>query len=107
MSGLGRITGSILSGGFYVFGFGYLVAPLIGWHWESAAIAASVATWPILAKVGLKTVAALPFAFHTLNGLRHLSWDVLVGLNNKAVTRSGLTVIALTAVSTLYLVFGY
>ncbi|OJD32960.1 succinate dehydrogenase cytochrome b560 subunit [Diplodia corticola] len=104
-SGFHRITGCVVSGGMYVFFMAYAIAPLTGWHLESQSLAAAVAAWPIAAKVGLKTVAALPFAFHSINGLRHIAWDFAVGINNKKVIQSGWTAIGLTAVSTLALAF--
>lgn len=70
-----RITGSIFAGGLYVFATAYLVAPLTGWHLESASIAAAVATWPAALKGGLKFFIAWPFVFHFWNGIRHLLLD--------------------------------
>ena len=99
MSGFNRITGSILSGAFYVFGFGYLVAPLFGWHIESPALAAAVGSLPIVAKVALKFGVAFPFTFHSFNGLRHLVWDSGRGFANQTVIRSGWFVVGLSTVS--------
>nr|POE65653.1 succinate dehydrogenase cytochrome b subunit, mitochondrial [Quercus suber] len=75
LSSLNRITGVALSGGFYLFGAAYLVAPYLGWHLETAVLAAAFAKWPLFAKVGVKSLVALPFTFHSFNGLRHLTWD--------------------------------
>ncbi|KAI4287290.1 MAG: hypothetical protein L6R35_003455 [Caloplaca aegaea] len=101
LSGLNRITGSVLSGGFYVFGFAYLVAPLLGWHIESAALAESFAELPTLVKGGLKFLVALPFTFHSFNGVRHLIWDTGREFANKSVVRTGWVVVGLTMVSSL------
>jgi len=46
-----RITGAMLSTGFYIFGAAYLVAPVLGWHLESASMAAAFATWPVALKI--------------------------------------------------------
>ncbi|KAL8959487.1 MAG: hypothetical protein Q9193_003658, partial [Seirophora villosa] len=89
LSALNRITGSVLSGGFYVFGFAYLVSPLLGWHIESAALAQSFAELPTLVKGGLKFLVALPFTFHSFNGVRHLIWDSGREFANKSVVRTG------------------
>ena len=97
-SALNRITGSLLSGGFYVFGFSYLVAPLLGWHLESAALAASFGSLPVLAKLGIKYVVALPFTYHSFNGVRHLVWDTGREFSNKQVQRTGWLVVGLTFV---------
>jgi len=106
-SALHRITGCVVSGGLYVFGFGYLVAPLLGWHWNSAALVAGFAALPLVAKVALKTTLAFPFVFHCLNGLRHLAWDFAVGINNKTVAQTGWTVVGASVLGTLYLALAY
>ncbi|KAI9760506.1 MAG: hypothetical protein M4579_001591 [Chaenotheca gracillima] len=101
LSGLNRITGSVLSGGLYVFATAYLAAPLFGWHLESASMAAAFGAWPVLGKVALKTTLALPFTFHCINGVRHLVWDTGKEFGNQQVVRTGWAVVGLTAVSTL------
>ncbi|KAK4981791.1 cytochrome b subunit of succinate dehydrogenase, Sdh3p [Elasticomyces elasticus] len=104
-SALNRITASILSGGFYVFGVAYLVAPLLGWHLETAVMAASVAAWPLALKVLVKMSLAFPFTYHSLNGVRHLAWDMGKTLNNKQVQRTGWAVVGLSVVSSAILAF--
>ncbi|KAL8704325.1 MAG: hypothetical protein Q9201_002511 [Fulgogasparrea decipioides] len=99
LSGLNRITGSILSGGFYIFGFTYLVAPLLGWHVESTALAESFGQLPTAVKAGLKFTVALPFAFHSFNGVRHLVWDSGREFGNRQIVRSGWVVVGLTFVT--------
>jgi succinate dehydrogenase (ubiquinone) cytochrome b560 subunit len=101
-----RLTGAVLSGGLYLFGLAYLVAPLMGWHLESAVLAASFATWPIAAKVIAKMAIALPFTFHSFNGLRHLMWDFAKGITNQQVARTGWFVVGLSFVSAFYLAVG-
>ncbi|KAL8829425.1 MAG: hypothetical protein Q9191_002016 [Dirinaria sp. TL-2023a] len=103
LSALNRITGSVLSGGFYVFGVAYLCAPLFGWHLDSASIAAAFGAWPVAAKVLLKTGIAMPFTFHSFNGIRHLIWDTGAALTNKQVVRTGWTVVGLSVVSSVAL----
>jgi succinate dehydrogenase (ubiquinone) cytochrome b560 subunit len=105
LSALNRITGSILSGGFYVFGVAYLVSPLFGWHLETASLAAAFATWPLAAKVLVKMGLAFPFTFHSFNGIRHLVWDVGAQLKNQQVIRTGWTIVGLSVVSALGLAF--
>ena len=98
-SALNRVTGTALSGGFYLFGISYLVAPLLGWHLESATLAASFGSLPFLAKFGIKYMVALPFTFHSFNGIRHLVWDTGREFSNKQVQRTGWTVVGLSIVS--------
>jgi len=98
-----RITGAVLSGGVYVFGAAYLVSPLFGWHLDVATMAAAFGSLPVVAKVGVKSLVAFPFAFHSINGLRHLTWDTGAALSNKAVIRTGWTVVGLTSVSAIAL----
>jgi succinate dehydrogenase (ubiquinone) cytochrome b560 subunit len=105
MSGLNRLTGVVLSGGFYIFGLAYLASPLLGWHLDSTAIAAAFGAWPLALKAAAKFTVALPFTYHSWNGIRHLVWDTGREFKNKAVIRSGWAVVGLTAVSTLYLTF--
>jgi succinate dehydrogenase (ubiquinone) cytochrome b560 subunit len=105
LSALNRITGCILSGSIYAFGAAYLAAPLFGWHLESASLAASFASLPIIAKVGLKAFFAFPFTFHSFNGLRHLAWDTGRTLTNKQVIQTGWSVVGLSVVTALGLTF--
>ncbi|TKA38302.1 hypothetical protein B0A54_09242 [Friedmanniomyces endolithicus] len=105
LSGLNRITGCLLSGGFYVFGALYLVAPYIGWHLETAVLAAAFAKWPAVLKVGAKVLVALPFTFHSFNGVRHLTWDTASLIDNKKVVQTGWTVVGMTVVSAVLLAF--
>ena len=92
---------------------------------ESASLIQLAHDMPAWATGSIKTLFAVPFAFHTYNGIRHLAWDTGygefessnrgqevadgtgcgVGLSLKGVYAGGYTVIAATAVSTVYLVF--
>jgi succinate dehydrogenase (ubiquinone) cytochrome b560 subunit len=105
-SAFNRVTGVALSGTLYLFGLGYLVAPFLGWHLESAVLAASFAAWPVAAKVLTKTLFAIPFVFHSLNGIRHIIWDFGLQFSKQQVARSGWTVVGLTVVGSLYLALG-
>ncbi|KAL7275787.1 hypothetical protein RUND412_001266 [Rhizina undulata] len=98
-----RITGAILSGGIYVYALAYLASPMLGWHLESATIAAAFGALPLAAKVGIKGLVALPFTYHSLNGVRHLLWDTGKSLDIKGVYKTGYVVLGLTAASTIYL----
>jgi succinate dehydrogenase (ubiquinone) cytochrome b560 subunit len=106
-SALNRVTGVMLSGIFYLYSIGYLVAPALGLHLESAVVAASFAAWPLAAKVLVKTTLALPFTFHSINGLRHLTWDFGKAINNQTVKSTGLAASIAAVLSALYLGVAY
>ncbi|KAH6703297.1 succinate dehydrogenase cytochrome b subunit [Leptodontidium sp. MPI-SDFR-AT-0119] len=107
LSSLNRITGLTVAVPFYLFGLAYLASPLTGMHLDSATLAASFGALPVAAKFGLKFVAALPFTFHSLNGLRHLTWDMGKAFNNATVIKTAWACVGATVVSTLYLVLAY
>ena len=54
---------------------------------------------PVVVKVAMKFGIALPFTFHSWNGIRHLTWDMGMELSNKQVAVTGWTVVGLTIVS--------
>ena len=107
LSSLNRVTGLTVAVPFYLFGLAYLASPLTGMHLDSASLAAAFGGLPLAAKFGIKFAAALPFTFHSWNGLRHLAWDTGKTFNNATVIKTGWTVVGLTAVSTLYLALAY
>jgi len=57
----------------YGFSLAYLFAP---GTFDSTHVVDFVASLPDTAKYAGKFVLALPFTFHSLNGLRHLAWDM-------------------------------
>ena len=57
----------------YGFSIAYLFAPAT---FGSAHVVEVIAGLPEGLKYAGKAVLAAPFAFHSLNGLRHLSWDM-------------------------------
>jgi succinate dehydrogenase (ubiquinone) cytochrome b560 subunit len=61
--------------GLYAFFLSYLAAPVVGLPIDSSHIIDFVHSLPEWAKYTGKTIAAAPFVYHTLNGLRHLTWD--------------------------------
>ncbi|KAI0259102.1 SDHC, cytochrome b subunit of succinate dehydrogenase [Gloeopeniophorella convolvens] len=96
-----RVTGTGLSVLLYGFSLAYLVAPST---FSSANIVEVVAGLPDVVKIAGKTILAAPFAFHSLNGLRHLAWDTGKFLSLKGAYRTGYAVLGATAVSTVVLV---
>ncbi|KAL9101747.1 MAG: hypothetical protein Q9163_003023 [Psora crenata] len=97
-SGLNRITGSVLSGAFYLFGAAYLFSPLFGWHLESAHLAEMFGSLGPVTKGLIKFVVAMPFCFHGFNGVRHLLWDTGRLFGNITIARTGWVVVGLTVV---------
>jgi succinate dehydrogenase (ubiquinone) cytochrome b560 subunit len=67
-------------------------------------MAASFAAWPMLLKVAAKFAVAMPFTFHSINGVRHLVWDLGKNFKNKTIVATGWTVVGLSVASTLALV---
>jgi succinate dehydrogenase (ubiquinone) cytochrome b560 subunit len=100
-----RFTGSAFSGGLYLFATAYLVAPMMGWHLESASLAASFGALPVAVKGGLKFLAAWPFTFHAFNGVRHILFDIGVGFSRQTVVKTGWYIWGVSLVSGLYLAF--
>jgi hypothetical protein len=63
LSGLNRITGCVVSGGFYLFGAAYLVSPLFGWHLDSGKSPPSCEVFTVL---GVRSM---------MTDLRQLLWQ--------------------------------
>ncbi|KAJ7629721.1 SDHC, cytochrome b subunit of succinate dehydrogenase [Mycena polygramma] len=97
-----RVTGGALSALLYGFSLAYLVAP---GTFDSVHVVEFVGGLPDAVKYAGKALLAAPFAFHSLNGLRHLSWDMGKFMSIKGVYQTGYAVLAGTAVSTVALVF--
>ncbi|KJZ73970.1 hypothetical protein HIM_06638 [Hirsutella minnesotensis 3608] len=101
-----RITGCTLSGAAYAYFASYLVAPLFGFHIESASLAASFAGLPFLVKGGVKFALGFPFAFHFINGIKHLVYDLGKGFSKPAIKKGEIALWASSILSGLYLAFG-
>lgn len=99
LSSLNRITGVALSGGFYLFFMSYLASPLWGGHMESVALVQAFGSLGPVTKAMIKFTVALPFTFHSFNGIRHLVWDTGRAYANTTVIRTGWTVVGLSVVS--------
>ncbi|KAJ7811525.1 succinate dehydrogenase cytochrome b560 subunit, partial [Mycena olivaceomarginata] len=87
-----RVTGGALSALLYGFSLAYLFAP---GTFDSVHVVDTPA----------KALLAAPFAFHGLNGIRHLSWDMGKFMSNKSVSQTGYAVLGGTAISTVALLF--
>ncbi|KAH6692500.1 succinate dehydrogenase cytochrome b560 subunit [Plectosphaerella plurivora] len=98
-----RITGNTLSAAFYVYLGSYLVAPLMGWHVESASVAAAFGALPLAVKGTIKFLVAWPFTFHAINGVRHLFYDMAKGFSKKDIKNWGWGIWGASLVSGLYI----
>ncbi|KAJ4937380.1 hypothetical protein JOQ06_001941 [Pogonophryne albipinna] len=97
-----RGTGVGLSGAISAFALAALVLPETYPHYLDLIHSLSVGPYLIgLAKFGL----AFPVSFHTLNGIRHLWWDLGKGFSIPEVYRSGYTVIGLSIITSLAVAF--
>ncbi|BGP38486.1 cytochrome b subunit of succinate dehydrogenase, Sdh3p [Rhodotorula kratochvilovae] len=95
-----RATGTALSAAIYALFLGHLGAPLVGAELDSAALLEAFANLPAWAQYTAKAAVALPASYHTLNGFRHLGWDMGHFLQLKSSYMAGYAVLAGTAVST-------
>ncbi|CAK5270312.1 unnamed protein product [Mycena citricolor] len=95
-----RVTGAGISTLLYGFSLAYLVAP---GTFDSAHLIEFVTGLPDAVKYSAKAILAAPFAFHSLNGVRHLLWDAGKFMTVKGVYQTGYAVIGLSAVSTVAL----
>ncbi|KAL4783897.1 hypothetical protein BJX76DRAFT_357568 [Aspergillus varians] len=98
-----RITGVALSGGLYLYATAYLLSPVTGWNIGSESLVAAFNSLSPSIQFAAKFGVALPFAFHSFNGIRHLVWDSGQMITNQQVARSGWTVVGSSVVVTLLL----
>ncbi|KAM3508708.1 hypothetical protein MY11210_006627 [Beauveria gryllotalpidicola] len=101
-----RITGCTLSGTAYAYFLTYLIAPLAGFHVESQSLVAGFAALPFAVQGLVKLGLGFPFVFHFINGMRHLSYDMLKGFAKKQIRTSERTILGVSLLTTLYLAFG-
>ncbi|KAJ3746930.1 SDHC, cytochrome b subunit of succinate dehydrogenase [Lentinula raphanica] len=97
-----RVTGVALSVLLYGFSLAYLVAP---GSFDSTHVIEFVGGLPDAVKYAGKFLLALPFTFHSFNGIRHLLWDSGKFLTVKGAYSSGYAVLGATVLSTVYLMF--
>ncbi|MGE0580962.1 MAG: succinate dehydrogenase, cytochrome b556 subunit [Steroidobacteraceae bacterium] len=89
-----RLTGLALSAGLLVF-VAWLVAAANG----AGAYASTVAVLSGAFFRGLLALWLLAFCYHLFNGIRHLAWDLIYGLEKREARRS----YRMTIVATLVL----
>ncbi|KAF8630037.1 hypothetical protein AX17_005505 [Amanita inopinata Kibby_2008] len=95
-----RVSGASLSVLLYGFSIAYLIAP---GTFDSTHVVECVASLPDAVKYAGKAILAAPFAFHSFNGLRHLSWDMGKFMSVRGAYATGYAVLGATAISTVIL----
>ncbi|XP_034376675.1 succinate dehydrogenase cytochrome b560 subunit, mitochondrial [Arvicanthis niloticus] len=98
MSVCHRGSGIALSGGVSLFGLSALLLP---GNFESYLMfVKSLCLGPTLIYTA-KFVLVFPLMYHTLNGIRHLMWDLGKGLAMTQVWQSGMAVLVLAVLSSV------
>lgn len=59
----------------YLMYLGTLFGPALGFPIDSSFLISTFADLPEAVKLSVKSAVALPVAYHTINGFRHLAWD--------------------------------
>lgn len=98
-----RVTGVTLSGSLYLYATAFLLSPVMGWNIGSEGLVSAFTSLPPSAQWALKLGFALPFTFHSFNGVRHLIWDTGKMFTNKQVALSGWAVVGASGVAALLL----
>jgi succinate dehydrogenase / fumarate reductase cytochrome b subunit len=97
---LHRASGMVLAAGLLLLA-AWLVALASGPD-SYAAVAACMASWPGKTLLGLLLLA---FCYHFCNGIRHLLWDLGVGLERSSARRSATVVVVVALASAGVLVW--
>uniref|UniRef100_A0A6M2DEE4 Putative succinate dehydrogenase cytochrome b subunit n=1 Tax=Xenopsylla cheopis TaxID=163159 RepID=A0A6M2DEE4_XENCH len=90
-----RMTGIALTGYAVVLGLGALVMPHDFAHYATMIEGLQLSA-PCL--MSIKFVLAYPFAYHMVNGVRHLAWDAAKFLTIKEVYSTGYAMLAVATV---------
>jgi len=96
LSILHRITGAWLTLGLLAFTYWLMSAATGEYDYERAT--AFLGSWPM--KVLLLAWLAA-WCYHFVNGIRHLCWDALIGIEKAQARRSRVLVVAATAIAWL------
>lgn len=96
MSGSHRVTGILLSLGTILFAYWLIAAAYGAQSYETAQ--AFFGSW-----LGILMLMGWTFClyYHLVNGLRHLQWDMVKGLEKEDLIRTGRMAIGLTAILTV------
>ncbi|ETI19871.1 succinate dehydrogenase, cytochrome b556 subunit [Cladophialophora carrionii CBS 160.54] len=99
-----RNSAILITAPVYIFGAAYLIAPLVGWHLDTASVVEWFGCLPQAARLSIKAVFGFPFCFHIVHGLRHLIWDTGMMLTNRQVAISGWIGLGVSVLATMGLV---
>jgi len=97
-----RVTGGAMAGVVIAAGCGALVSP------EPISVYVDMVRdmhLPLWATIPFKTALCFPVAYHTINGVRHLVYDMGIGYKLTETYTSGYIVIALSLAATAGLVY--
>lgn len=99
-----RGTGIALTG--LLYGFGLVSAfPLVQHQDITSTLLSYTSTMSPSSILLAKTAISIPFSYHYLNGIRHLSWDLGLGLSLDGVYKTGYACIAATIILSSILIF--
>ncbi|TQS36093.1 hypothetical protein Golomagni_03466 [Golovinomyces magnicellulatus] len=102
-----RITGLTLSGGFYAFFAAHLLAPAFGAQFGSEQLVVAFASLSPTVQSACKFGLAFPFVFHSLNGIKHLVYDLGVGYSLRVIVYADAVQWALSLLGSGYLAFWF
>ncbi|KAM0754792.1 cytochrome b560 subunit of succinate dehydrogenase [Meredithblackwellia eburnea MCA 4105] len=96
-----RATGGALSAGIYGLFLGYAV----GLPFDSASLLHFWEALPVWFTLTTKAAIAYSGAFHSINGIRHLGWDLGKFISLRSSYAAGYVVLATSFLSGTYLTF--
>ncbi|KHJ85741.1 succinate dehydrogenase cytochrome b subunit [Oesophagostomum dentatum] len=103
VSGFHRISGCVMAGTLLFGGVGFALLPF-----NFTQFVEYIRSWnlhPVITSV-FKFIIAYPIAFHTLNGIRFIGFDMAKGVDNIGqIYKGGYLVLALAAIIAAYAVF--
>ncbi|CAJ0962717.1 unnamed protein product, partial [Mesorhabditis belari] len=101
MSGMHRVTGCVMAGAMLFGSVGFAVAPF-----NFTQFIDYIRGWNLPAFVTgtFKWIIAFPIVYHSLNGIRHMSFDMARGIDLPSIYKSGYLVMALSVLITTLIV---
>ncbi|KAI1049004.1 hypothetical protein LB506_004898 [Fusarium annulatum] len=101
-----RITGLAVGGTAYLILCAHAVAPYLGIGFDSAALVSVFGALPFATKAAIKFgLLGFPFAYHFINGIRHLVFDLGIGYKKAQFKKSEAATWILSILGGLVLAF--
>ncbi|CVK97110.1 related to cytochrome b-large subunit [Fusarium mangiferae] len=101
-----RITGLSVGGTAYLTLCAHAVAPYLGMRFDSAALVSAFGALPFATKAAIKFgLLGFPFAYHFINGIRHLVFDLGFGYKKAQFKKSEAATWILSILGGLVLAF--